>query len=349
MSGERTEKPTPRRRKELRRDNVGIRSPEAASAVGLVVLAAVAPKLIGSMATALLSLMRDAFTRAATLGPQEAAGFAVHSLVSALKLMAPSVGLVVGASFLTHVAISRGRANPYALKPHVKSLNPAKSIKNLLGTRSLIETGKGTAKLTAVAVLMWIALPSYIDQLMSGPGSLEDFLTVVAAGARSLLTRALLVAVIVGAFDLWWNTRKFNKQARMTIADVRRESKDSDGDPMLKSMRRQRAAQLARNRMMKDVATATVVVTNPTHIAIALRYGPGDIAPVIVARGAGLLAARIRTLAAEANVPVQENKPLARSLYRTCRVGDLVPVEFYEAVAVVLAAIMRASRKAGQR
>lgn len=127
----------------------------------------------------------------------------------------------------------------------------------------------------------------------------------------------------------------------MSMQEVKQEHKDSEGDPLVKSQRRRRAVELSRNRMLRDVALADVVITNPTHFAVALRYADGEGAPRVVAKGADKLAAKIRGLAHRHGVLVTENKPLARALYRRCKVGHYVPAALYEAVAVVLAVAYR--------
>jgi flagellar biosynthetic protein FlhB len=157
-----------------------------------------------------------------------------------------------------------------------------------------------------------------------------------------LLMTAGLVYLGLAAADYLWQWWTFQKELRMTKEEVKQESKAQDGDPHIKSRRRQVARSYARRQMMKDVPTADVVVVNPTHIAIALRYDPSIApAPIVVAVGQRLVAERIKAIALESGVPIVQNKPVARALVKTAKVGTMIPVELYMAVAEILAYVLK--------
>lgn len=158
-----------------------------------------------------------------------------------------------------------------------------------------------------------------------------------------ILLRATALAAVIAIADLIYQRRRLDKQIRMTKDEVKREFKDSEGDPQLRAARRRRAGELSRNRMMRDAASADVLLVNPTHLAVALRYDPIDGAPKVVAKGADRIADKLRTIAARNGIPITADKPLARALFRRCKVGQHVPAALYEAVAVVLAVAYRRS------
>jgi flagellar biosynthetic protein FlhB len=169
---------------------------------------------------------------------------------------------------------------------------------------------------------------------------IDTVLNTVHGTAISLVRRVTLAALILAAADYAVARRRTDKQMRMTKQEVKDEHKQSEGDPLVKSAIRSRQLAMARSRMMADVGTADVLLVNPTHIAVALRYEPDKGAPRVVARGAGAIAARIRELAEEAQVPTVQDVPLARALYRSCEVGQEIPRELFAAVAQVLAFVI---------
>ena len=157
----------------------------------------------------------------------------------------------------------------------------------------------------------------------------------------TILMRALALSIAIGAIDYLVTRRRLNKQLRMSKQELKEEYKQYEGDPHVKAARRRRAQELTRNRMLQEVATADVVIMNPTHYAVALVYTDGDVAPKVVAMGRNFMALKIRTLAHRNGVLVQQDPPLARALYRRCKLGQYVPAALYEAVAVVIAAAFR--------
>jgi flagellar biosynthetic protein FlhB len=165
-------------------------------------------------------------------------------------------------------------------------------------------------------------------------------LRVTGSGVLSLVRASILVGLVMAVADYLVKRRHINKQIRMSHNDVKQEHRQSEGDPHVKGHRRSLQLAMSRNRMMADIASADVVLVNPTHVAVALRYRPGTGAPRVVAKGAGAVAAAIRARADEARVPLVQDVPLARAIHGTCEIGQEIPAELYAAVAQVLAFVM---------
>jgi flagellar biosynthetic protein FlhB len=198
---------------------------------------------------------------------------------------------------------------------------------------------------TVIAVVMVVTGRDLLPQLAAS-GVLP--LSATVARARDGLTTALYSAAVAGLllalFDYAYQRRSVMKQLRMTFREVKDEVKQTEGDPMIKGAIRARQLAISRNRMLSAVVDADVVLVNPTHIAVALKYQPGMGAPRVVAKGAGAIAAKIRERAHEHRVPVVEDKPLARTLYRICELDEEIPTELYIAVAKILAFVMATGR-----
>ena len=162
---------------------------------------------------------------------------------------------------------------------------------------------------------------------------------------QGLVLRLLLVMAVLAIVDLVWQRHRFEQQIMMSKQELKQENRDSEGDPQVRARLRSMMLEIARRRMMDDVRKADVVLTNPTHVSVALKYDRHEPAPRLTAKGQGHLALRIREVAREAGVPILERPPLARALYRAVKVGRFVPTDLYEAVAQSLAAVYRARRR----
>jgi flagellar biosynthetic protein FlhB len=236
-----------------------------------------------------------------------------------------------------------------AIKPDFKRINPKSGAKNLFGPNALVETAKSVAKVGVVAVIVAVALLPRLPEFGGMVGlSPTDFGTILSADMGSLIKRAAFAYLFIGIADFAWQKKRTEKSMKMDKNEVTDEAKNQNLPPEVRSMIRRRQMEASRKRMMSAIPTADVVVTNPTHFSVALRYDTtrGD-APEVVAKGKGIIALRIRELAAEHGVPVIPNPPLARGLYASVEVGHLIPEEFFGAVAAVLAFVYRtAARRA---
>ncbi|MBN1593859.1 MAG: flagellar biosynthesis protein FlhB [Candidatus Coatesbacteria bacterium] len=238
------------------------------------------------------------------------------------------------------------------LQPKFSKLNPISGLKRVFGSvRTIAETATNSMKLLVVALIGYITVGpelSKIPNLLS----LSVVATVIYLSklAFILLFRVFIFLMILALFDFFYRKYEYKKNLRMSKQEVRDEFKEVEGDPLIKRRIRQRQFEMARRRMMSDVPKADVVITNPTRIAVALKYtGAGVPAPLVVAKGAGAIAKRIISIAVENDVQVVENKPLAQVLFNTVDVGDIIPESLYRAVADVLAYVYKLKSRMAKR
>src|SRR6202047_1200450 len=230
------------------------------------------------------------------------------------------------------------------LRPALSKISPAAGLKRLFSRQALVNFAKGIAKLTLIGGIM-AAL------LWPERGRLDGLVDTDPAGtpgpprALSLSTLGVVVAVlaVIAALDYLWQYRQWHERQKMSLRELKEEFKQTEGDPAIKAKIRQLRQTRARKRMMAQVPKASVVITNPTHFAVALKYERGMNAPVCLAKGADAIALRIRAVAEEAGVPIVENPPLARALHATVELDQEIPPEHYKAVAEVISYVMRLS------
>lgn len=265
--------------------------------------------------------------------------------------MAPLLGLLLAAAVLAPLSIGGWTFSSEALVPNFERLNPIEGLRRIWSLRGLIELGKALARVLLVAGVAAIVMRKQFHSYSSlGSESVQaaigHALTLSGAALIALGGALAAIALIDVPLALW----QFHKSMRMTRQEIRDENKESEGSPELKSRIKRTQQQLARRRMMQEVPKADVVVTNPTHFAVALRYDDKLMrAPIVVAKGRDLIAARIRELAAEHKVPIVEAPPLARALHAHCELGDPIPAQLYAAVAKVLTYVyqLRTARRYG--
>jgi flagellar biosynthetic protein FlhB len=233
------------------------------------------------------------------------------------------------------------------LMPRLDRLNPMAGVRRMLSARSAVDLGRSALKLGAVALAVYGPARQAVAALPSLVGDLPAVGQTVFAASVSTVIRAGAVLLALAAADLGYQRWEFQRSLRMTREEVREEMRETEGDPQLRALRRRRQRELARRRMMQDVARADVVVTNPTHYAVALLYQAERMnAPTVVGKGRGWLAARIKEVARAHEVAVVENPPLAQALYRSVRVGRTIPPDLYQAVAELLAFVWRLKGRA---
>jgi flagellar biosynthetic protein FlhB len=253
----------------------------------------------------------------------------------AITPMAVALMLLGVAANLAQVGIV---LSPEALKPKFKKLNPLPGLKRMVGAKSLWGACKELIKLTILGALAYRAMSGFVPAVLDvGRLGLPAVMGAAADAALSFLRDAALLGLVLAAADLTYERKHFAKDQRMSFQDIKDENKQTDGDPQMKGMIRERQMRMSRNRMMADIATADVVLVNPTHVAVALRYEAGGGAPRVVAKGSGAIAAKIRERAQEHRVPLVRDVPLARALHKACDIGDEIPADLYAAVAQVLA------------
>ena len=348
MSGgqDKTEKATPKRKKELRRDGSLERSQDLSAWLGIGVGALMLPFVLTSgtsAARAQLGTVRDAIA-------QPERGLALTALTDGLASVLLTVAPLLGAVVLTAVvgsAVQGGiHVSTKKLKPNFKQFNLASGVKRLFGPQAAWQGVKAALKAAAIGVVLYTVVQGMVPLLLgSGTHTLTQILGAASGGVGDLMRTGVIAGLVLAAFDIVVITRRNIKKSRMTLREVQDENKQSEGNPELKGAIRSRQLSMSRNRMISDVAHADVVLVNPTHVAVALRYEPGTGAPRVVAKGAGHVAARIRAVAAEKRVPMVEDIPLARALHGVCELGQEIPADLYVAVARILAFVMALRRR----
>jgi flagellar biosynthetic protein FlhB len=343
-TGERTEKATPKRLEEARREGRISTSRDLTGWVSLGAAALTLPMVAGATSDAVLSMFGG--LRGVIKDPTPAA--ALQALEGALGHVLPIVAPLLGAAFAGALvgSIMQGGLHFKKFKPSFEHFDLVKGTGRMFGRQAMWEGAKSLLKTGVVGSALWFAIQGVLP-LLSDSGVLPVSSVVAAAsGVLSALLQAAIAAGIGLAFvDVVVVVRRNRKHTRMTRQELKDESKSTDGDPLVRQQRRSRAIAISRNRMMAAVASADVVMLNPTHLTVALKYEPGKSAPRVVAKGAGAVAAKIRERAAENRVPMVHDIPLARALYSACDVGQEIPEELYAAVARVLAFVMSLKRR----
>lgn len=345
MAGDKTEKATPKKRADARNKGQVAKSQDLNAAVvtivGLFVVALTGPK----MASAMAELMEDTLAQAASPGSVTREG--IGPLMSqagqvVMQCFLPvAVACVVAAVVILVVQVGF-KITPKAAAPNPKKLNPIAGAKQVFGPNALVEGIKSIAKVVFVAGPALMVVLPVMPQIaaMVGIGPQELGTTTVELVTK--IARNVAVAYIVlGVADYIWQHYRNEKQMKMDKQEVKDEMKNMALPAEVKAAQKRRQFELSRARMMAAVPDADVVVTNPTHFSVALRYADGMLAPEVVAKGQDLVALRIRELAAEHGVPVVPDPPLARGLHKSVEVGQQIPEDFFQAVAHVLAFVYR--------
>lgn len=281
------------------------------------------------------------------IDPATGQQFAITLFGELAAALGPVFAVLFGAALLIGALQGRPTLAWARLKPRFSKLNPFASLARIFGTHGLIEFAKTLAKCVFVGGAALFGVWPYaagVDQLVG-----MDPLEIARTGAALVIVMLKPVLLLVGALaaiDFVYQHRAFLKKMRMTLQEVKDEHKDTDGDPKVKARQRQVGRQRARQRMMAAVPEASVIVTNPTHFAVALKYEHGAMrAPIVVAKGVDTLALKIREVATEAKVPIVENRPLARALYASAEIDHPIPVEHYAAVAEIISYVMTLARQ----
>ncbi len=344
-SSDRTEKPTPKRREEARKEGQVARSADLNAALILLsalgVLAVVGPSIFHRLE----EVVATGLARAGSpdeAGPQALSGLAGWFGLAFVRTVAPIALTVALAALLANVAQVRLRLTPKAAAPSLRGLNPLKGVKRVFGPNGLFEGMKATVKTAIIAVFAFLAVGPSLPQLAALVGMPPaELLPRLGGTVLSIGLRVGAAFFVVALVDYLYQRWRHERSLRMSRDEIKREARQHDVSPEVRGAMRRRAREQARKRMLADVPTADVVVTNPTHFAVALRYDGSVPAPEVVAKGADLVAAAIRRIAEEHGVPVLRNPPLARTLHEQVEVGEMIPEELYAAVAEVLAFVYR--------
>lgn len=343
---ERTEPATPRRREESRRKGMVPQAGDLPMAmvlgVGTLGLVALGPGAYRSLRDLLVFVLGGIHE----LDPSTLGAFVARE---AFLLLLPFFGLTVLSAVFGNVAIKGLVFSLEPLKPQLGKVNPFEGLKRVFGLQALFSVAKAAVKVLLLGSVAYLVVKGKLEGCFELTSSgLADIGAFMARSGLELLGKASLVLLGLSGLESLYHLWDYERKLRMTREELKEELKQYEGDPKVKSRMRSLHRRLARHRMVHRVKEADVVVTNPTHLAIALAYSKLKLkAPMVVAKGRGWLAERIRQAAVEAGVPVVQNKPLAEALYRSVEVGQLIPVELYRAVAEVLAWVYRLRRYGG--
>jgi flagellar biosynthesis protein FlhB len=350
--GDKTEAPTPRRRQEAREQGKVARSRDLGTAV-LIIGSMVLLKNFGPDVVAALRMLVDEMlgadamaAHASTSSALDASGRAVVAIGTALAPLMIGMVLVVVIVDVLQVGIV---FNGKRLQPNLAALNPFKGFGRLFGKeRSPLQGLIALAKLVVVALVAYSAIDARLPQIVMAQQL--AFIEIFGLGAEvvySIGVRIGIVLLILALVDYAYQRYRIEQELKMTKQEVKDEMRRMDGDPKIKQRRRQLAQQMLKEQLKKDVPTADVIVTNPTHFAVALKYDAADMhAPRVVAKGQDLIAQRIREIAIASGIPILERPPLARALYKLVNVGQEIPEQYYAAVAEILAYVYELSGKA---
>jgi flagellar biosynthetic protein FlhB len=348
----RTEEPTPKRREEARAEGRIPQSVEVTSAA--VLLAALfamshdAPRALGAMRELLRRSLLGLTAQDLTAGQ-------VSNLLSEVGrdgfvMVAPVLGATAVAALAATVAQVGFQLAPKRIAPEASKISPAAGLKRIFSTRGGVELVKSLAKIGLVAWITWKLARLHQDRIVPlatrGPA---DILAVAGGELMRVIAWSAGVLAALAAADYLWQRRQHAASLRMTRTEVKDERRQAEGDPHVKSRMKRAYQTLAKRRMLAEVAAADVVVTNPVHLAVALRYAPGEMrAPTVVAKGAEHVAERIKEIARGRGIPIVERRALARALFRSVPIGAEIPAALYRAVAEILAYIYgpRAKRQA---
>jgi flagellar biosynthetic protein FlhB len=343
-SSERTEKATPKRRGEARSKGQSAKSQEISNlfvlTAGFATVSLTAPKILQGIEDQLrLSFMRIASPHLDQGSLNEVLG---NTMTSVLQLCLPVLFAVAVAGVAASALQNKPSLNMTKLKPDFKRLNPLPGFKRFVSPHSLVELIKSIVKLTLVGGIVFLTLYPHFPQLVQlGQVEPTETLSIVCSLAVSLVWRVLGTLLVIAVADVFWSRHSFEKSLKMSKEEVKQEHKQQELPNEIRMAQRRRAMELARARMMDAVPTADVVVTNPTHYSVALKYDSGKPAPIVVAKGTDHLALRIRRAAADAGVQVVPDPPLARALYASVDVGRMIPEEMFAAVAQLLAYVYK--------
>jgi flagellar biosynthetic protein FlhB len=349
FAGEKTEKATPKKRQDARRKGQVARSQEFGQAVVLLVGLLCLKLLSGTFLEELVSLFKLELTTGLTydLTEQTVMPLFTDLALTMAKLVLPLCGAVLISGTLVAYFQVGSLFTVKPLMPDIKKIDPIQGFKRIFSMRTFVELIKSLFKMSIVSAIVYMELMSdwkRVTQL----GSMEvlSMLRVVGSLAFDIFWKVGIAILAIAIFDLFYQRYDYEKNLRMSKQEVKEEYKQTEGSPEIKGKIKERQRMMAMRRMMADVPQADVVITNPTHFAVAIKYEADQMeAPQVVAKGVDEVAQRIKKIAKESNVVMVENRPLAQTLYKTVEIGQSIPGELFQAVAEVLAYVYRLKGK----
>lgn len=344
-AAEKTEQPTAKRLKKAKEKGQSAQSQELPAAFSIIVLVIVftlyAPSLLRWFT---LQMEQGMSSETSVFADRNAfMSFLNTKITGTIMVMCPILAALFAGSVVAGVVVSGLNFAPQALSLKLSSINPVKGFEKLFDVKSVVKLGISIAKLIFISIIVWIYLRNRIDTLAAIRWAWSaQIVAAISKIITGMLIRICAGLLVIAAIDVIFQKWKYIKDLKMTKQEVKQERKETDGSPEVKSRIRQIQIAMARKRMLHEVPKANVILVNPTHVAVALRYDAKTMdAPVMVAKGADHLAEKIREIARAYGVPIIRKPELARTIYSTVKTGDSIPQTLYTAVAEVLAMIYR--------
>jgi flagellar biosynthetic protein FlhB len=348
-AAERTEQPTRRKLQKAKQKGHSPQSQELMAIVSLVILVAAVALLAPSLMQWFTRQLKQGFSceNSVFADTNVFLDFIWHKIVDVIVVICPVLGLLVVGSVMAGIAVSGVNFAPEAISLKFNQLNPVEGLGKLVNGRSMVRLLVSIFKLFFVSLIVWLYLRSRLDELAGLRWAFSaQILTLIGKIIFGLLVRVSIALLVIAIADVLYQKWKYTQDLKMTRQEVKQERKETEGSPELKARIRRMQMDRSMKRMTEEVPKASVVLVNPTHVAVALRYDAKTMdAPVMLAKGADQLAEKIRDIARAYGVPVVRRPELARTIYSSVKPGEPVPEKLYAAVAEVLAMIYRLRQK----
>lgn len=349
FAGEKTEKATPKKRQDSKKKGQTAKSQDVSTAIGLLAVFGFLSFFSSQMGSITLATFRHAFTTYMLMDLTEANIQVV--MMDILKELAFLLGPIMLVALVAGIAANLLQVGfmftTEPLQPKLEKLDPIKGLKRIFSVRAIVELMKSILKIGFVGAITVSVLWMRFDEvLVLAHQSVATALKTIGSLTLQMGIAASLALLFLSLFDFLYQKYDFEKNIRMSKQDIKDEYKNIEGDPLIKSKIKQKQREMAMSRMMQEVPNADVIITNPTHYAIALKYDETDTdAPVVVAKGVDFMAQKIKLIAGNHKIVMVENRPLARSLYDQVEIGEVIPDDFFKAVAEILAYVYRIKQK----
>ena len=353
--GEKTEPATSKKLNDIRKEGQVAKSKELITAVSLMSLFIILKIYLSKLGTGLIDVYTQVYNSISKVVDDSYNGLPIRTagsvmqqvIIDMIKLVIPILLVAIVIAILGNMLQQKWMVTAKPLQPKFSKISPISGFKRMFSVRQLVELIKSIAMISIIMIVVYNTVKSKMNILLTFYDvGLNTALSTIGSIIIDLGIKISAVFLIVGFADLFYQRIKFKNDNMMTKQEIKDEFKNTEGDPQVKGQIKRRMQEVSRGRMMQQLPEADVVITNPTHFAVALKYEPdAGKAPVVIAKGADYLAFQIKDKAKEYNIAIVENKPLARILYHNIDIGMEIPPELYQAVAEILAVVMRTNNR----
>lgn len=353
--GEKTEPATSKKLNDIRKEGQVAKSKELITAVSLMSLFIILKIYLSKLGTGLIDVYTQVYNSMSKVVDDSYNGLPIRTagsvmqqvIIDMIKLVIPILLVAIIIAILGNMLQQKWMVTAKPLQPKFSKISPINGFKRMFSVRQLVELIKSIVMISIIMIVVYNTVKSKMNILLTFYDvGLNTALSTIGSIIIDLGIKISAVFLIVGFADLFYQRIKFKNDNMMTKQEIKDEFKNTEGDPQVKGQIKRRMQEVSRRRMMQQLPEADVVITNPTHFAVALKYEPdAGKAPVVIAKGADYLAFQIKDKAKEYNIAIVENKPLARILYHNIDIGMEIPPELYQAVAEILAVVMRTNNR----